>query len=270
MKVYCRYYRNTARLIDALRGLATFKGFRFYCLDGSMERRGDDFIAHSKQVTILISICTEENKGMFSVLTTETCCANYNDTSVDVEVFPIDNPIYRLCLLMLNKYSVTKSPFMLELNGDQCTIAVSIDEDAETLTAVMRGAQGEVVVSGQDNLKAALEKVTSLASFSYTVFNNDCEKTISIKKNSGAVMCEVAHYLGRTLVCASYTPNGNILEQYITTGRALEVIVSKTGVQSYKIVLPPNLQNVKAFCLYTTTSSLEDVYRKVGKECAKN
>ena len=273
MKVVCQYYSNNVRLAAGVGALVDEPSFRFFCIDGNIVKNKAQFKVLSKTVTILVSyVSSETKKNLMAVLTSDPAYREKSGTYIDGDNLSRSNIYYTLATYLKGKYETSNNSFCLELGGENevVTISAADGDNAHTVFVCnIRGVAGEVLVCGEDAIKKVLSECTDLRGFDYTIKTPECIRSVSVKKSRGEILREIARFLGRTLVLASFSEDGRMLEQYISSNGILEVCTKSDGTKSYKKISPIVLRSSAPFCVYLTTATVDDIAREQGRSLSR-
>lgn len=267
MILQCRYYSNQARLANSLQFLSDQPSFRFFCVNGLVTRTRKEFKVISDTVTVVAScVMPETGKASMMLITSDPVLASKDGQEVDTETVRQDGVNYNLCQLLKEKHAIAFNPMCIVFDSDGGDVIVSIggEEDTE-LTCMVKTSEGEIGISGDDLLRSVLHDCTVIQSFTYTTATADFKRNVSISEGSTEILKEIARYLNRTLVFVSFMPGNELLEQYVSSVAALEVITRSNGVRVYKKVAGSKLRPASPFCVYQSTARIDDIMREQGR-----
>lgn len=254
MEVLCKYYTNNARLAMGMKTFVFEKSFRFYCIEGTAIRNGNNFSVITNKFTGCVSFITDKNVPVSFMLSTNPKYKEFDGKRVNLKDIEHDNVWVNLCMLLKDKYKATGNVFKIELKGDNEVIAVEPIE-SDRLACSIRGIQGTVMTTGDISLENALNKCSGVRSFEYTIASShpELEKTVSVKRSLGEMYKEISQYLKKTIVLVSNAPTGEIVEQYISTKSITEIYTTIKGNRYKKEVQPADMCEYNPFCIYLTS-----------------
>lgn len=274
MKVLCKYYANTTRLIAGVSSFSGEQGFRFFCLEGSITKNKAQFKAHSDVLTVLVScISAKTKKNLMVILTNSPRFSAMDGKPIELNYDDFTGIGYTLCELLREKYSTTGNKFQIDFADKGSTITITPDMDAQHnpyLVCCMRGPSGEVLMTGEASIQNALRNNPDIKGFSYTTESAEVEKTVTVRKSRGEIFREISHYLNRTVVLVSCSEDNRLIEQYISATAVLEIYTNQQGVRFYKKISPIVLKSTKPFCIYLTSASIDDIAREQGRNLKKS
>lgn len=274
MNVLCRMYTNNVRLEMDIARLSKEPGFRLYSLHGRISENNGAYRVHTSSATVCISIVSEKSgKTLVSLLTTEQKYASHNGKYIDLDTVGHDDVYPVLCGYMLSKFATTGSPFSVVFSKDKHVLEVTsvLTEDFNPeLVCTVRGTSGEVVVYGMLEVQSVLCNCERPRSFSYNIVTEEMEKSVSVKKSVAEIYKAMATYLNRTIVLISMSKTGEIVEQYYGSRGTLEVVTKKNGSRYFKRQSPSDMRNLDPFCIYTTTSTVEDIANEQSRVLRKS
>lgn len=263
----CKYYNNQARLANTLAFLSDQMSFRFFCVNGLITRTRKDFRVLTDTVTVVVScVMPGTGKASMMLITSDPALEKMAGKDVDTDTIPQDNVYYNLCTLLQEKYAVSHNPMSITLKHPDGTVTISVGtETGGELRCDVKTADGELVGDGEDIVKQFLGGVIGVQSFSYSTKTDDFSRNINISDGYTEIMKEVSRYLNRTLVFVAFLANNEMIEQYVGSSAALEVITRANGTRVYKKVAGSKLRELKPFCVYQTTARVDDIMREQGR-----
>lgn len=266
MKLLCKYYSNQARLANSVLYMSAQPSFRYFCVSGMLVKNKKEFQVLTPTVTLVLA-CVLPNTGKNSMmlLTSDPTLREQDGKVVDTATIDHDPIFYNLCVLLQEKYKNNHSAVTIEFKGEHMSVVVSISEvDDGALQCTVRGADGSIVVHGQRNIRDMLRQCHLFHSFRYMTETAECQREVTVRKSRAEILKEVSRYLNRTLVIVSFQQDGSMLEQYISVSGMLEVITREDGARSYRKATGSRLRDANSFCLYQSTSRIEDIMREQG------
>ncbi len=272
MKVLCKYYSDNFRLLDGFKKFSESNGFRFFCSRGTVWKQDNEYkIIASKAVTIIVTATSDTTKkNLIAVLTSDIKYKDSDCKYVDLAEIEHDNVNVAICNILRDKYKNTLNIFSLELGGNGSTVIVSIDPETEDFTCKVKSSGNEIIGCGYDFMVQYVQMCNLLKSFSYTIANEKYEKGVTINRNRGEILREIAHYCNKTIVVVCSSKKGEeIIEQYISATSALEVKTRSDLVKSFKKIGPSELKNLEPFCLYLMSQSVEDIAKNISKDLSR-
>lgn len=267
MNLLCKYYSNSARLVNSMQYMSTQPSFRFFCVSGMVIKNKRNFKILTDKVTLVVAcVMPGTGKNSMMVLTTDTALKESDNTYLDMSTLEYDPIFYNLCLLLQEKHKASKNPVTVEFSGKQMVVVVSINGTTEgELQCCVHGPSGDLVIHGSQNVRDMLSQCSSISSFRYAIETPESHREIAVKRGRTELFKEIARYLNRTLVLVAFLPNGDMLEQYISSSSLLEIVVKGNGMRIYKRVTGDKLQAVDAFCVYQSTAEIEDIIKEQGE-----
>lgn len=267
MELECKFYSNQARLANALQFLSSQPSFRFFCVKGIVTRTAKEFKVLTPCVTAAVSCVLEGSTNASMILvTSDPVFAKKDGALVNTDDVEKDVVYYNLCVLLREKYAASKNKLAIEFIAQGGILEITINEDTGgEFGCRLRGQSGDMVIVGDQTIHTMLDKCQGIRSFSYSTRTVDFARDVHISEGTTEILKEIAKYLNRTLVFVSFTPNDELLEQYIGGTSALEVITRSNGSKVYKKVIGSRLRNATPFCVYQSTMRVEDVAREQGK-----
>lgn len=277
MKVFCKYYSNNFRLAAGITGFSDSPSFRFFCLEGTIVRNKSQFTVITECVTVLVScISRERKKNLMVVLTSNPKYRGYDGNPIETDDIETSSIYFPLALLLREKYMLSHNPFTLEFSSSDGRVFLSmLGENGDTsehgsLSCRISGTAGEVILMGDEATQPVLDKCKEMKAFEFTCVTPDVEKTISVKRSRGEILREIAHYLSKTLVLVSFLSEGQLLEQYISPTTILQCQTKTDGSRFFKKISPSVLKASQPFCVYATSTTIEDICREQGKNLKRN
>lgn len=267
MDLLCKYYSNQARLCNSVQYLSSQPSFRFFSVSGMMVKTKKGFEVITDKVTVVVA-CVLPNTGKNSMMlmTSDPDLRDKNDTMVDMSTVEHDTIFYNLCVLLQEKFKTSQNDATIEFGGDKVAVFVSVSAESKgELQCLVRGMSGDMVVSGQQNIRDMLSRCHLFRSFRYVTTTDDFQKEVTVRRSRAEILKEVSRYLSRTLVIVSFLPNGDMLEQYVAANGMLEVVTHPNGTRVYRKATGSKLRDANAFCIYQSMLSIDDVVREQGR-----
>lgn len=263
----CKYYSNQARLANSLRFLSDQPSFRFFCVRGLITRTRKEFKVLTDSVTVVVScVMQETGKASMMLITSDDKLANRNGQDVNTEDIEKDGVYYNLCMLLQEKYKASGNPVIITLTHSEGTITITISEETEgQLRCVLATESGELALEGEDILKQFLRDCSGIRSFQYTTNTEEFKRNVAISRGHTEILKEIARYLNRTVVFVSFLSNGEMVEQYVGSSSALEVITRANGTRIYKKIAGTKIRELSPFCVYQSTARVDDILREQGR-----
>lgn len=262
MKIYCKYFANPVRLANGIEVFAKELDFRFYCIDGSILRDKNRFKLVTSTVSVCVAYISEKtHKDLMVLLTNDMKYKSYDNKTIDTEIITSDGIFNLLFKFLCDKYKVTKNIFLIEFKTEDALISLSIDSDTNPICCV-KGANGNVQVTGEQAIKETLFNCKSICRFEYNIDSPDLNKNVKVSRSLGEIYREIAHYLHKTLILVSFLDDGRMIEQYISSNGMLEIYSKPDGTHFYKRVSANQVYSSLPSCIALTTSSVEDVLKE--------
>lgn len=273
MKVLCKYYSNTIRLLAGISNFSEEQSFRFFCLEGSIVKLKTQFKIVTDEVTVFVScISKKTRKNLMVILTNMPKYRDMDGKLIDLNFVEYNGIDFTLCKLLFDKFNVTHNFFEVEFASKDATFVIYPDNNVNTVSSLVgciKYEEAEAIVTGDAAIKNMLNTTVDIKSFSYRTVSNDIEKEVSVRKSRGEIFREIAHYLNRTVVLVSCLDDGRLVEQYISARSVLEVYTKQDGVRFYKWIAPITIKSARPFCIYLTSASVEDIHREQQKSLSK-
>lgn len=278
MNLLCKYYSNQARLANSVEYLSNQPSFRFFCVSGMIVKNKKTFDVVTDTVTLVVAcVLPGTGKNSMMLLTSDPALRDKDGEPVDMLKIEYDPIYYNLCVLLQEKFKASNNPVTIEFRGDKHVTAVTISEETKgELQCNVRGSEGDMVVNGVANIRATLGHCISLHSLKYAVSTPESQRIVTVScaaprrkedplRGRTDLLREIAKYLNRTLVLVAFTPEGDMLEQYVGSNALLEVVTKQDGTKIYKKVTSAKLRNADSFCVYQTVSTVNDILLEQGK-----
>lgn len=264
LRLLCKYFTNKKRMAASIEEFSQGICFQYWTVEGIVNERGNRFEIASDKATVCVSKLASNSKNvLLAVFTMNAECAQYNGKYVDSCAFEPEGAWVMLCNLLCIKYANTSNEFALELarNGETVLLEAKNFQDTVIPVATVSGPSGEVSLCGFDLVNNGLKDCKAVKSFSYTATSPEVEKSVSVRKSVAEIYKQIAQYLNRTLVFASFSVDNKLVEQYVSPSGIVEVCIAEDFTMTVHKVAPSAIRRVKPFCVHTTTSSIEDVLR---------
>lgn len=271
MELVCKYYSNPVRMTNALQYLSAQPSFRFFAVSGVVIRDKKNFKMLTDTATLVVaSVMPSTKKNSMMLLTSDSAYRDQDGAMIDTSVIAHDTIFYNLCLLLQEKYNTTHNDVSIEFKGDKVIVAVSISGDNDgVMKCTVRGSEGELKVSGPQNIRNLLNQCRQFYNFHYVYQTSDGVREVSVRMSRSEILKDVARYLNRTLVLVSFMSDGTVLEQYISDSEMLEVTTCPDGTRIYKKVNGTMLRDAHSFCIYQSTATIEDVMKEQSRALSK-
>lgn len=274
MDALCKYYSSNVRLVAGMNNFISETNFNFYCLNGSVVNNKGNMRVTTEYATVLVNFISSESKrNLIAVLTSDPAYEKYNGGKIDTDIIKPSDTKLVLCHLLREKFVHTGNYFRVEFSADGKILAVSPEYSKEgefQYRLVVKTPTGDILLRGEESLIKMLGSCKALRGFTHSTSSPELEKDISVRKNRGEILREIAHYLNRTVVLVSFIRDGKLLEQYVSTQGILEIMTRKDYTKVYKRIPSASLRYTNPFCIYLTSSSVDEIAKEQGRLLKKN
>lgn len=298
--IYVKGYNNPVKMACALELLSKQEAFRYICISGSIISKNSQFTCTGKKVISLVTYVAEDKSTMMALLYHGDCTSLKGKDIITLSELPnlIEQPNVDEIIIrhIIDKYSHTGNRFKISVGFDNqccpvleevvdnlsgCPVVAEIGATEQevvsgrTITPVLtmrliRGSETIYKTSNSDLISEFLKFIDTIYGFEYAVHSFDGgSKEVTVLNSRTEILREIAKYLNKTIVLVSLNPN-DIVEQYIGASGALEVCMRAQKLRVYSWKPLQKLNPMKIFCVYLTSSSIENVAREQGRAMSKN